>query len=519
MAEGLFSTTGYITIVYIIAIFGIGIWGARKTKTYRDFWNTSGRLGLVVLAGTVLATGWGGISLLGIAGFAYQHFWMGAWYSLGTIIRFVFWAIIMAIVLRKVNAFSISEWYGLRFDDKNAVLLTILNLIVSLGVLGAQFLGFASVITVFFNVPFQTSVVIGAVVVTVYTVIGGLWGVAYTDTIQIIISGGAAVGLVLYLTFTRGGYQMIRASENVPSGYFDAMNVSTLGDLNFGLLFFLTLIFLWLADMFLNLNMQRMVSAKNLKTAYWAPIFGALSYVLVAYITPTLGAYGRVILGTGLDRPDLAFPMLAEQLLPPYVAGLVAAALLAVVMSTGDSNLLGASTLAANDLYRAYRPEASEKQVLRMARVITLLYAAIALFSSLYFDTIIGLILAFLTIGWAVVPSLWASFAWRRATPNAVFWSMVIGGGVNLLLMVAQNFSLVPAVAEMNPGPSYYTGWIGFAIAVVILFAGSYIEGRESVPDNVKSTQGTEAVADGGVDREAESLEERAEGSIKQIHF
>lgn len=516
MAKTIFSTEGYITIIYILAIFLIGIWGARKTRDFRDYWSTSGRLGLVVLAGTVLATQWGGVTLLGIAGFAYQHLWMGVWYSLGAVIRFMFWALLMAIVLRKVNAFSISEWFGLRFDDKNAVVMTALNLIVSIGLLGAQFLGFASVVTVFFNVPFQQSVVIGAIVVTVYTIIGGMWGVAYTDVVQIVISGTAAIGMVLYLTATRGGYEMLRGSAAFPDGYFDAMNLAPLGDLSAGWLFFFTLVFLWLADMFLNHNMQRMVSARDLRTAYWAPIFGGMSYLLIAYVTPTLGAYARVVLGTDLENPDLAFPMLANELLPAYVAGLVAAALLAVVMSSGDSYLLGPSTLAANDLYRAFHPDASEQRVLRVARIITLGYAAVALFASLFFQTIIGLILAFLTVGWAVIPALWASVAWRRATSNAVFWSMVVGGGLNFLFMVSQNFNLVPMIAEVNPGPSYYTGWIGFLLAVIILVGGSLYEGETGVPANVR--QRKEAVTDGGT-VDGEPIEERGRSALKQLHF
>jgi len=515
MAESILSTTGYIVIFYILAIFLIGIWGARRTHNFSDYFSTSGGLGMVILAGTVLATQWGGVTLLGIAGFAYQHLWFGVWYSLGAVIRFLFWALLMALVLRKVNPFSISEWFGLRFDDKNALVMTVLNLVVSLGLLGAQFLGFAAVISVFFNADFQLSVIIGAVVVTIYTIVGGMWGVAYTDFVQVTITGVAAVGMVLFLWGTEGGFNVLRGQAVYPEGYFDAMTIAPLGDVNAGWLFFLTLVFLWLADMFLNHNLQRMVSAKNLKVAYWAPIFGGMSYILVAYVSPAIGAYARLIFGEGVENPDQAFPMLAQELLPVWLAGLVAAALLAVVMSSGDSYLLGPSTLAANDLYRAFRPEASEERVLLAARLITLGYAAIALYSALFFDTIIGLILAFLTIGWAVIPALWASVAWRRATPNAVFYSMVLGGAVNGFLMVSQQFSLVPAINNLFPAmPSYYVGWIGFFLAVLILVAGSYLEDQTAVPANVRGRVAT----DGG--READDeLVERADAALKQVQY
>ncbi|WP_129116332.1 sodium:solute symporter family protein [Halegenticoccus tardaugens] len=507
MAKSLLSTEGIIVLVYLVGIFLIGIWGARKTKNFRDYFSTSNQLGMIVLAGTVLATQWGGVTLLGIAGYAYQHLWMGVWYSLGAVVRFLFWALLMGLVLRKVNAFSISEWFGIRFDNKNALVMTVLNLVVSIGLLGAQFVAFGSIITVFFDVPLTESIVLGAIAVVVYTIIGGMWGVAYTDVVQIAVSGAAAVGMVIYLRFTEGGFSTLRTSAAFPDGYFNAMEIAALGDFTAGWFFFFTIIGLWTADMFLNHNMQRMVSARNLRVAYWAPIFGGMSYMLIAYISPAVGAYARVVLGTGLENPDFAFPMLAQELLPAWAAGFVAAALLAVVMSSGDSYLLGPSTLAANDLYRAYRPNASDEHILKVARFITLIYGSVALLSALFFQTIIGLILTFLTIGWAIIPALWASVAWRRATPNAVFASMVLGGGVNALLMLSP-----PAV--FSGMPPYYVGWIGFLLAIVILLVGSILEGKSAVPENVLKR----TVTDGGVTKE-EDLEVRAKSAMEKIHY
>jgi sodium/proline symporter/sodium/pantothenate symporter len=183
-------------------------------------------------------------------------------------------------------------------------------------------------------------------------------------------------------------------------------------------------------------------------------------------------------------------------------------------MSSGDSYLLGPSTLAANDLYRAFNPQASEERVLLVSRLITLVYAAVTLYSALFFDTIIGLILTYLTIGWAVIPALGASVAWRRATPNASFWSMAIGGGVNALLMLNYSYGWVPSINAMFPDmPAYYVGWIGFALALVVLVAGSYIEGEESVPANVRQPVAT----DGG--RDVDDIESRADAALKQVQY
>lgn len=512
------TTEGIIVLVYIIGIFLIGLLGARRTKNFRDYVTTSSSLGLVLLAGTTLATQWGGITLLGIVGFGYQDLYYGSLYSLGAAIRFMFWAFLLAIVIRKVNPFTISEWFGLRFDGKNAVVMTIMNLIVGLGLLGSQFVAFGTVITVFFDVPFETSIVAGAVIVTAYTIIGGMWGIAYTDFIQVAITAAGAFGMVAWLSFDRGGFSELRTEAVYPAEYFDP-NVLPIGDLNMGWLFFLTLIFLWSADLFMNQFTQRISSARNMRIVYWAPVFGAMSYLIVAYVSPAIGAYGRLILGEGIENPDFVFPELAAEALPIWIAGIIAAALLAVVMSSGDAYLLGPSALAANDLYRAYNPAASERQVLIVGRLVTLAYAGIALASALFFQTIIDLILAYLTIGFAVIPALWASLAWRKASSNAAFASMVVGGATNAgLFLFGQG--LFPW--EMPP---YYVGWVGFFIALIILIGLSLIEDRPAIDAVSRGSDDPAVATDGGATTDTgetaseAALADKARSMIKTVQY
>jgi len=93
---------------------------------------------------------------------------------------------------------------------------------------------------------------------------------------------------------------------------------------------------------------------------------------------------------------------------------------------------------------------------------------------------------------------------------------MVVGGAVNGFLMVSQQFSLVPAINNVLPDmPSYYVGWIGFFLAVVILLGGSYLEGETAVPGNVRGRVAT----DGGVESEDDDVVEEADSALKQVQY
>jgi len=443
---------------YLAIIFAIGIFMARYIKDFRDYLMGGGKLGIVLLAGTVLATQWGGVTFLGISGMAYGHLYEGVWYAWGAVTRFLVWAFLIAVVIRRVRPYTVSEWFAARFDVKNGLLISLMNLVVGLGLLGSQFVAIGTIAHTFLGWDLETAIVLGAVLVTVYTVASGIMGVAMTDIVQIVVSLAGAFIMITTANMEFGSFAEVR--NQLPVEYFDHLNPLGLG-------FMLTIFFLWLADLPLQYANQRMISARTTKIAFYAPVFGALSYLLVTYITPALGAYARLAL-PNLEVADAAFPQLTAYLLPGPLAGLVAAALLAVIMSSGDSYLLGPATLVINDFYRSFKPNASWQQVLKYARVATVAYLLLGLWAALAFQVIIGLILTFLVFGWAILPAYIGSMFWRKITPSASFYSILAGGIINGVLV-----TFPPAMFDGYP--AYYTGWIGFAVAIIILVGGTLL--------------------------------------------
>jgi Na+/proline symporter len=166
---------GLIIIAYTIGIFAIGICASRRISDFKDFVNTDSRLGIVLRASMTLGANWGGLVLLGLPAFAYQDMWWSALYAgMGTI-HFLAIGIFIGAPLRKASPYTMAEWFGLRFDERNAFVVTIFNFILGIGIITAQFLAFASITTVFFDIPFNVSLIGGAVIVTAYMLLSGLW--------------------------------------------------------------------------------------------------------------------------------------------------------------------------------------------------------------------------------------------------------------------------------------------------------------------------------------------------------
>lgn len=452
------NLTTIIIAVYLGIVFLIGILAGRYISDFTDYIFGGAKLGLALLGATVVATQWGGVTFLGIAGFAYENLYQGVWYALGPSIRFLFWAFLLAVVIRTVMPYTVSEWFALRYDNKSGVVASLVNIVTGLGLLGSQFVAFGAISATFLGWELTTGIIVGALVVIIYTTVGGFFAVAATDAVQFVIAflGGALVFVVAVANF--GTMSQVRTE--LPEPYFDAFEP-------WGFIFLVTVFMLWLADLPLQYTIQRMVGAINVRTAYWVAIMGGLSYLVVFYISPAIGAYARLAV-PGLENPDQAYPELVLTLLPTGLAAIVAAALLAVLMSSADSYILGPASLMMNDFYRVWRPAPTNREVLTVSRLFTVAFALAGLYAALQFQAIIELILTFLVIGWAILPAYFASTMWRRASGGAAFYSMLVGSVLNTYLI-----TFPPAAFDEYP--PYYVGWIGFGAAMVILVVGSYL--------------------------------------------
>ncbi|MCJ7815089.1 MAG: sodium:solute symporter family protein, partial [Xanthomonadales bacterium] len=177
--------------------------------------------------------------------------------------------------------------------------------------------------------------------------------------------------------------------------------------------------------------LQRIVAARDEKTARRAFLLTGvpIEWPLFAIGSTLVGLFARV-LAPELTDPELATPTMILTLLPAGITGIVIAAYIAAVMSSADSCLIGPVSIFTNDIYRKlFRPAADDKELVRVARVMTIVLGVSAIGMAYLTPNVLDLILYAYTFGAAGLffPMLGLLF-WKRTTASGAFWSMVLGG-------------------------------------------------------------------------------------------
>jgi SSS family solute:Na+ symporter len=273
------------------------------------------------------------------------------------------------------------------------------------------------------------SILIIGIVIVVYTVLGGLKAVIYTDTVQWII---LIVGLVAFaIPFTLlevGGLPGLR--EALPQSHFSLLNLSPLTFVNW----FITIAPIWIVGMTLYQRMFATRSVRDAQKAWF--IAGLFEYPAMAFAGVFLGLMSRVLF-PGID-PEMGVPTLLTAVLPVGLAGIVVASYFSAIMSTADSCIIASSGNLVSDLIQRspWKLQDARKQV-RASQIATLVLGLTAILIASRFAMVLDAILqayAFLVAG-LFVPTVGAYF-WSRATGPGAFWGMITGGTTTLLLLV-----------------------------------------------------------------------------------
>jgi SSS family solute:Na+ symporter len=325
---------------------------------------------------------------------------------------------------------SFPDFLAHRFGESTRLVAALVSAIGYAGFTGSQLLAGGKLAAAAFRFDLTTAVLVMSVVIVVYTALGGLEAVVYTDTIQWSILFIGLIGLALPLGLrAAGGWAGVRSA--LPSEYFSLSNVDGLEVATW----MATIIPIWFVAMTLY---QRIHAARDVATAQRAWfVAGLLEYPAMAFIGATLGMFARVLYPTA--EPEMGLPMLVRDVLPVGATGLVLAAYFAAIMSTADSCLLASVGNIVDDIVgRHVAPAASERTLLRLSRILTLVVGFGSVGFALYVPSVIDSILlaySFMVAG-LFFPTLGALF-WRRVSGTAALWSILCGGGATVGLTIA----------------------------------------------------------------------------------
>ena len=298
-----------------------------------------------------------------------------------------------------------------------------------------------------------------AVITIVYTVIGGLKAVIYTDTFQLTLLLGGLIIITIPITLYKiGGLDALRKS--LPPEYFSLSNISPATFINW----MVTIIPAWLIG---NTLYQRMYACRNeyeAKRAWY--IAGFLEYPVMAFTGAFLGMCARVIAPDA--EPEMAIPILIRDVLPAGVTGIVIVAYFSAIMSTADSCLMASSGNFVNDIIERYFVrKVSAKTSIRLSMLVTLIIGVLSVIVASQFTSVLnaGLYTYAFMISGLFVPTLGAYF-WKRGSSAGAMAGMLAGGITTLLL--STNIIVLP---EILAALGLYAGLYGM-ICSAVAFVG-----------------------------------------------
>ncbi len=360
---------------YFVAVFGVAIWASRgeTRETSAGYFLAGRNVGWFVIGASLFASNIGSEHLVGLAGAgAKGGLAVGHFEVLASLILVLLGWVFVPFYLRS-GVYTMPEFLERRYSaGARWYLATISVAGYVLTKISVTIFAGALVFETVMGIDFWTGALLTVLATGVYTIFGGLRAVLYTDLLQMFVLVGGAIAVTFYGLSNLGGW-----NEMVTIAGPEFMNMwkpATHPDFPWtGIIFGAPIlgVWYWCTDQFI---VQRVLSAAGVDQARRGTIFGGFLKVLplFLFVIPGVIAYGLAKKGLlTLGSPDEALPAMIAQLLPAGLRGLIVAGLLAALMSSLSSVFNSCSTLVTWDLYRKLRPDASERQLVWVGQLST----------------------------------------------------------------------------------------------------------------------------------------------------
>ena len=426
-----------IIALYFVAVFLVAWWATRKEHTRdstSDYFLAGRNVGWFIIGASLFASNIGSEHLVGLAGTgAADGVAVGQFEIEASLILLLLGWVFVPFYL-KSGVFTMPEFLERRYSPAARWYLAIISIVgYVLTKISVTVAAGGIVFEALLGMNFWTGAIIVVIATGIYTVLGGLRAVLYTDMMQMFVLLGGAIAVTVAGLHEIGGWHQMTAT--VPGSFMTVWRPIT--DPAFpwtGILFGAPIIgvWYWCTDQFI---VQRVLSAANIEQARRGAIFaGFLKQLpLFLFVIPGLIAYclaqsGRIT----LDDPDHALPTLVGALLPAGARGLVIAGLLAALMSSLSSVFNSCSTLVTWDIYKKLHPEAPEKRLVLVGQISTVVMVIFGLLWIPVMKQISGQLYQYLQSVQAYIsPPIAAVFligiAWKRVNAQGAIVSLIAG--------------------------------------------------------------------------------------------
>ena len=460
------NTLILFVVLYLLVSIGIGLYAATRVKNTADYAVAGRSLPLIMIITTTFATWFGSETVLGIpAKFIEGGMTKTVEDPFGAGLALILVGAFFAARLYKMNLLTIGDYYRQRYSKGVELFSAAVIMISYLGWVAAQITALGLVFALLSGGAITTAqgMVIGTVVVLTYTVFGGMWSVALTDFVQMII---IIAGLALIAWFAAG---LAGGADKVIeyAAAKDMFHFWPEMTLNAWLFWISAAITLMIGSIPQQDVFQRVMSAKDGKTAVRGPIIGGLSYIAFAFVPIFIGVAAFLVIPEAAqsllaDDSQKILPTLVLEKMPIWLQVLFFGALLSAIMSTASATLLAPSTTFVQNILKNAMPMSDRRELLAM-RVTLFVFACAVLAYALIMDgtpiyELVAMAYQFPVVGafWPLVCGLY----WKRATTQGAIWSIVLGMATWALL------SFTPLGETVFP--SVLGGFIMAAVGMVI---------------------------------------------------
>ena len=479
--------------VYLIAMVFVGVAYSRASKGGTDSFYLGGRqLGPVVTAMSAEASDMSSWLLMGLPGVAYftgiaDAAWTAIGLALGTYLNFLLVAKRLRIYSAEINAITVPEFFSKRFKDDKKVLLGISALIILIFFIPYTASGFAAIGKLFnslFGFDYMISMLIGAAVVILYTIMGGFLAVSTTDLIQSIVM---TIALIVVLGFgieVAGGWGAVTDNARSIPGYLSLVqmtDISTGEVTDYGFIKSLSMLAWGLGYFGMPHILLRFMGISDAKKIKISRRIGSIWVVISMTVAVTIGIVGLAMSRVGeietfgsSSAAEAVIVKIADLLsthgvLAALAAGLIIAGILASTMSTADSQLLAASSSVSQNLVQDFfGVKLSSKGSLTVARGTLVVISVIAVFIARDPNSSVFGIVSFAWAGFGSTfgPVVLAALFWKRSNRSGVLAGMVAGGVIWGL------WHLPLTVSGHNYGTDYL-GWPVLGVVAMMIFCTS----------------------------------------------
>lgn len=499
-------------IIYMAAVIFIGVFFAKRANKSSENYFLGGRsLGPWVTAMSAEASDMSGWLLMGLPGVAYwsglaDAFWTAAGLAVGTYFN---WLIVSKRLrrysIRANNSITLPEFFSNRFREEKKVIMTLaaLFILIFFTVYAAScFVICGKLFSTLFGAPYVAMMVVGAVFVLLYTILGGFLAESASDFMQSIVMICALAIIVVISTVHAGGLGAVVENAREIPGFLEFFGIAN-PSLNeagqqivengaplfgaasdYGWLNIFSMLAWGLGYFGMPQVLLRFMAIRRERELKMSRRIAMVWVLISLTVAVFIGIVGREIFPTAhLSATDAEniFVTLAESFLPPILAGFVMAGILAATISSSDSYLLIAASAFAKNIYQGlFRKKATDKEVMNVSRITLLAIAIVAMFIAMDEDSVIFQIVSFAWAGFGATfgPLMLFSLFWKRTNRAGAIAGMVGGAGmVFLWKLVISNLGGAFAIYELLPA------FIFSSICIVVVSLATKAPSREIEED------------------------------------